>query len=317
LPNVTQEILTIPAFAKLNWTLQVLGRRADGYHDIDTLLQTISLHDTLKFSTSDNNEIRLTCDDRSIPCDETNLVWRAGEALRKRYSMNRGAKIRLEKRIPSEAGLGGGSSDAAATLIALAQLWEIAASANDLLEIGRSLGSDVPFFFFGGTARATSRGELIEPLADAPKQHLLIIKPNASVSTARAYNLLNSRGLTSSNAKPILLRSQASHDSDSFDLNVLDNDFEAGVFQLEPEIERAKNALLKSGARAVMLCGSGSAVFGILENQDAQERAIQAIELETGWRAFPCKTVGRSCYQRAMGPANGLLARLFGENAGA
>jgi 4-diphosphocytidyl-2-C-methyl-D-erythritol kinase len=149
------------------------------------------------------------------------------------------------------------------------------------------------------------------------EQHLLIIKPNVGVSTAKAYAALNSRALTSSDAKPILLRSQASDDSASFDLNALHNDFEAVIFQLEPEIERAKNALLKSGARAAMLCGSGSAVFGIFENQNAQERAIQAIELETGWRAFPCKTVGRSHYRRAMGPAGGLLSRLFGENAGA
>src|ERR1051325_4648289 len=106
--------------------------------------------------------------------------------------------------------------------------------------------------------------------------------------------------LTSSDAKPILLRSQASDDSASIDLNGLYNDFEAVIFQLAPEIERAKNALLKSGARVAMLCGSGSAVFGIFENQNAQEHAIQAIELETGWRAFPCKTVGRSEYRDAL-----------------
>jgi 4-diphosphocytidyl-2-C-methyl-D-erythritol kinase len=309
--------ISIPAFAKINLSLRVLGKRADGYHEIDTTFQATSLHDTITVEHADGVAIRLWCDDRSIPSDETNLVWRAAVALRERYSIDRGVKIRLVKRIPSEAGLGGGSSDAAATLIALVQLWEIEASANDLVRIAESLGSDVPFFFFGGTARATGRGELIEPLPDAPEQHLLIIKPNASVSTLNAYNALNSPALTSSDAKPILFRSQASDDSASFDLNALHNDFEAVIFQLEPEIERAKNALLKSGARAAMLCGSGSAVFGIFENQDAQERAIQAIELGTGWRAFPCKTVGRSYYQRAIGPAGDLVARLFGENAGA
>jgi 4-diphosphocytidyl-2-C-methyl-D-erythritol kinase len=225
--------------------------------------------------------------------------------------------IRLEKRIPSEAGLGGGSSDAAATLIALANLWGVESSVDDLNQIAESLGSDVCFFLHGGTARATSRGNVIEPLDDVAEQHLLIIKPNANVSTAKAYESLNAFALTSSESKPILFRSQPSDFSASFDLDALHNDFEAVVFQLEPEIERAKNALLKSGARAAMLCGSGSAAFGSFENQDAQERAIQAIELETGWRAFPCKTVGRSHYRRAMGPADGLLARLFGENAGA
>ena len=314
---MSQSQLTIPAFAKINWSLRVGGKRADGYHEIDTVLQTISLHDSLTFSTANDDEIGFGCDDHSIPSDETNLVWRAAAALRERYSIKRGVKVRLEKRIPSEAGLGGGSSDAAATLIALAQLWKIETSANDLGRIAESLGSDVTFFLFGGRARATGRGELIEPLDDAPEQHLLIIKPNVSVSTAKAYDVLNSPALTSSDAKPILLRSQASDDSASFDLNALHNDFERTVFQFEPEIERAKNALMKSGAKAAMLGGSGSAVFGIFENQDAQERAIQAIELETGWRAFPCKTVGRSYYRRAMGPPGDLVARLLGENAGA
>jgi 4-diphosphocytidyl-2-C-methyl-D-erythritol kinase len=314
---MSQNQVTIPAFAKVNWNLRILGKRADGYHEIDTTFQAISLHDTITVEHADGDAIRLWCDDRSIPSDETNLVWRAAAALRERHSIDRGWKIRLEKRVPNEAGLGGGSADAAATLIALVHLWKIETSANDLMQIGESVGSDIPFFFFGGTARATGRGEMIGPLPDAPEQHLLIIKPNTSVSTLNAYKALNSPALTSSDAKPILFRSQPSKLSDSFDLNALHNDFETTVFQLEPETERVKNALMKSGAKAAMLSGSGSAVFGIFENQDAQERAIQAIELETGWRAFPCKTVGRSYYRRAMGPAGDLVARLFGENAGA
>ncbi|HEX5703031.1 MAG TPA: 4-(cytidine 5'-diphospho)-2-C-methyl-D-erythritol kinase [Pyrinomonadaceae bacterium] len=294
--------ITIPAFAKINWSLRVPGKRADGYHEIDTVLQTISLHDTLTFEETNDDVIRLWCDDQSVPADKTNLVWRAAAALRERYSIRRGVRVCLEKRIPAEAGLGGGSSDAAATLLALALLWKIEISADDLALVAEGLGSDVPFFLHGGTARATGRGNLVESLEDLPK-HLLVIKPNASISTAKAYGMLNRAALTSSDSKPILLRSQASDSSASIDLNSLHNDFEPVVFQLEPEIERAKVALLKSGAGAAMLSGSGSAVFGIFENQDAQERAIQAIELETGWRAFPCKTVGRNRYRSAMGAA--------------
>ena len=305
--------ITVPAFAKINWSLRVLGKRDDGYHEIDTALQTVSLHDTITFEETNHDDIRLWCDDVSVPVDKTNLVWRAAEALRARYSIRRGVKIRLEKRIPVEAGLGGGSSDAAVTLIALMQLWQTEASADDLLRVAESLGSDVPFFVYGGTARATGRGNVIEPLEDSPQKHLLILKPNPSISTAKAYEVLNRGALTSTNSKPILVPSQASNVTASIDPNALQNDFEPVVLELEPEIERAKNALLKSGARAAMLSGSGSAVFGIFENQDAQERAIQAIELETGWRAFPCKTVGRSHYRRAFGQAG----RWFGENAGA
>jgi len=292
---------TIPAFAKINLSLRVLGKRDDGYHEIDTTLQTVGLHDSLTFEETNDDGIRLWCDDASVPVDETNLVWRAATALRERYSIRRGVKIRLEKRIPAEAGLGGGSSDAAATLIALTRRWNVEASADDLTQIAESLGSDVPFFLCGGTARGTGRGNVIEPIEDATPKHLVIIKPNASISTAKAYRSLNSPALTSANSKPILVRSQASEFSASIDPKALQNDFEQVVFALEPEIERAKAALLKSGARAAMLSGSGSAVFGIFENQNAQERAIQAIELETGWRAFPCKTVGRSHYREALG----------------
>ena len=307
---------SVPAFAKINLSLRVLGKRDDGYHEIDTVLQTVSLHDTLTFERT-NDRIRLWCDDRSVPPDKTNLVWRAAAALRERYSITDGVKIRLEKRTPAEAGLGGGSSDAAATLIALAYLWKIEVSAADLMQAAENLGSDVPFFLYGGPARASGRGNVIEPLADSPQKHLLIIKPKAGIPTAKAYLSLNRAALTSSDSKPILLRSQASEFSASIDLNALHNDFEPVVCQLEPEIERAKVALLNSGARAAMLSGSGSAVFGIFENQDAQERAIQAIELETGWRAFPCNTVGRSHYEAAFGPAGELFAQLFRENAGA
>ena len=310
---MSSESITLPAFAKINWSLRVLGKRDDGYHEIDTVLQTVSLHDTITFEETNDHGIRLWCDDRSLLVDETNLVWRAAAALRERYSITRGVKIGLVKRIPAEAGLGGGSADAAATLIGLTHWWEIETSADDLGQIAESLGSDVPFFLHGGTARATGRGNMIEPLDESPLKHLLVIKPNAGISTAKAYSTLNRAALTSSDSKPILFRSQASESSASIDLNALPNDFEPVVFQLEPEIERAKVALLKSGAPAAMLSGSGSAVFGIFENQDAQERAIQAIELETGWRAFPCKTVGRSHYRRAWGQAG----RLFGKNAGA
>lgn len=305
---MSQQIITIPAFAKINWNLRVLGKRADSYHEIDTVLQTISLHDRLTFATSDHEGIRLWCDDRSIPSDESNLVWRAAAALRDRCSTKAGVTIRLEKRIPSEAGLGGGSADAAATLCALANVWKLDVATHDLRQIAAGLGSDVPFFLQGGTARATGTGNEIGQLKDVPEQHLLIIKPKAGVATATAYAALNSRSLTSSDAEFILSRSQASDVSTSIDLNALHNDFEPVIFRMEPEIERAKNALLKSGSRAAMLSGSGSAVFGVFENQDAQERAIQAIELEAGWRAFPCKTVGRSHYREALGDLREFLS---------
>jgi 4-diphosphocytidyl-2-C-methyl-D-erythritol kinase len=309
--------ITLPAFAKINWRLRVLGKRVDGYHEIDTVLQTISLHDTITFQVTDESHITLACDDRSIPSDERNLVVRAAVVLQERYDEKRGVRIRLAKRLPAQAGLGGGSSNAAVTLVALTYLWQIAANRNELFEIARNLGADVPFFLSGGTAHAKGIGEGLSRLADAPETHLLVLKPAANIATSAAYTALNAPALTTSDSKIILSSSQAGTFSSGFDLNALHNDFEAVALQLEPEIERARAALLKTGAHTALLAGSGSAVFGVFENKDAQERAIQAIELETGWRVFPCKTVGRSHYETAMGPVGEVFARLSGENAGA
>ena len=292
--------VTLPAFAKINLKLRVLGRRADGYHDLDTIFQTVSLHDTIEASLIDEPHLTLSCSDRYLPV-ETNLVIRAARALQERYAVKRGARIRLQKRIPTQAGLGGGSADAAMTLIALTKLWELNCSSDELIAIGSKLGADVSFFFYGGTARATGIGEQIESLNDVEQTFLVILKPNANISTADAYRALDERSLTSLNSKSILSTSRPIADSDQIDFANLTNDFEAVVFDLQPEIRRAKNALLKAGANQSLLAGSGSAVFGIFDSEDAQRRAIQAIELETGWRVFPCKSVGREEYQRAFG----------------
>jgi 4-diphosphocytidyl-2-C-methyl-D-erythritol kinase len=314
---VSLRTLTLPAFAKINWSLRVLGKRADGYHEIDTVLQTIGLHDTLTFHATNDSQISLWCDDRAIPVDERNLVCRAAAALQARYGGKHGVRIRLEKRIPVQAGLGGGSADAAVTLVALAHLWQIEVKSNQLFEIAEGLGADVPFFLLGGAARATGVGKTLSSVGDPGEKYLVVLKPSASIATSDAYAGLNSLALTTFDAKIILSSSQADDLSGKLNPKLLHNDFEAAAFQLAPEIERAKAALMKSGAQAALLAGSGSAVFGVFENKHAQERAIQAIELEAGWRVFPCKTVGRSHYETAMGPAGKIPARLTGENAGA
>jgi 4-diphosphocytidyl-2-C-methyl-D-erythritol kinase len=301
--------LTLPAFAKINWSLRVIGRRVDGYHEIDTVFQTISLRDTIRITPSEKNDIVLSCDDRSLPSDERNLVWRAASALRVRCAIRTGAYIRLEKCIPVHAGLGGGSSDAAATLIGLAYLWSATVTRDELLELAAGLGADVPFFLCGGTARATGTGIDIAPLRDAADQFLLVVKPNANISTSKAYESLNAAALTTSKAKTILSSSDRSEFSERFSAEALQNDFDAVVFQLEPEIERARVALAKVGAQSALLAGSGAAVFGAFDNKDAQERAIQNIELEAGWRVFPCNTVGRRHYRSAMGAAGEILTR--------
>jgi 4-diphosphocytidyl-2-C-methyl-D-erythritol kinase len=296
-----QKSLILPAFAKINLRLRILGKRADGYHDLDTIFQTVNLHDTIEASLIDDPHVVLSCNDRSLPVNESNLVIRAARALQDHFGAARGARIRLRKRIPTQAGLGGGSADAAVTLLLLARLWDLPCSRKELFGIASRLGADVPFFFHGGTAQASGTGDQIETLDDVAQRFLLILKPNANISTADAYQALDERSLTSEISETILSSSQATADSDKIDLANLINDFEAVVFDLEPEIRRAKSALLKAGADAALLAGSGSAVFGIFDSEDAQRRAIQAIELETGWRVFPCKTVGRQEYRAAFG----------------
>src|SRR5437660_10483987 len=297
---VPETTLKLPAFAKINLGLRVLGKREDRYHELDTIFQTISLHDTITFAATDS-EVVLSCDDRSLPTGPANLVYRAAEALRERFASKKGARIRLEKRIPAQAGLGGGASDAAVTLLALTHLWNLEVNRTDLLDVASSLGADVPFFLFGGTARGTGIGNKITPLPETDEKFVLIIKPNTNISTARAYQSLNSCSLTTTKGKTILSSSQPDEIFGSFNPEALENDFERVVFELAPETERVKIALMNAGADAALLAGSGSAVFGIFASKNAQERAIQAIALEAGWRVFPCRTVGRNGYRNALG----------------
>lgn len=304
--------IKLPAFAKINFGLRVLSKRADGYHELETVFQTVSLHDTLKFSPARDSQIIFSCDDRTLPTDGQNLVMRAAQALQQRFAPDKGVQMRLEKRIPARAGLGGGSSDAAVALMGLAQLWELNPAPAEFQQIAASLGADVPFFFYGGTVRGTGIGDRLEPLPDVPVTFLLIIKPNAHISTADAYQRLDERALTSQNSKTILSRSDTQKVFDVSSFASLQNDFEPVAFELETEIERAKAALLKAGARGALLAGSGSAVFAVFDSEDAQRRAIQAIKLEAGWRVFPCRTIGRSAYRSEMGPVEAIFAPLFG-----
>ena len=188
------ETFTLPSFAKINWRLRVLGRRPDGFHELRTIFQTITLHDELSFTAHTGERLQLTCDSAEIPVDESNLILRAAHALQDRFDVRRGAAIHLEKNIPVEAGLGGGSSNAAIALLGLARLWKIETSLHELTKIGASLGADAPFFLTGGTALGTGLGTEVKPVKEVKAEHLLIIKPEAKVSTAEAYKALNAGG---------------------------------------------------------------------------------------------------------------------------
>jgi 4-diphosphocytidyl-2-C-methyl-D-erythritol kinase len=309
---VNHSSISLPSFAKINWSLQILGKRPDDYHEVRTILQTISLHDDLHFVATGDDEVLLSCNEPDIPTNEQNLIVRAAYALKDRYNVDKGARIQLEKRIPAKAGLGGASSNAAVSLLALAQIWRVEASTPALLEIAATLGADVPFFLLGGRAMATGIGTTLSPdveSADTQDEHLIVITPKAAVSTAKAYAALSSRALTTTNPDPILSSSRSAANSGHSPLwsrpgsspDDLKNDFESVIFDIEPEIRRTKEALLQAGALGALMAGSGSSVFGVFADREDQERAVNEIKLEAGWRIFSCVTVSRKEYLRALG----------------
>jgi 4-diphosphocytidyl-2-C-methyl-D-erythritol kinase len=300
---VNSSALNLPSFAKINRSLRVLGKRLDGYHEILTVFQTISLHDQLVLISRRDEIIQLTCNDPNIPRYEGNLVVQAALALRKRSRRLRGADIALLKRIPTKAGLGGASSNAAVALMGLNTLWRTGLQSSDLLEIGSELGADVPFFLRGGLAAGEGTGTRVTSLAEEGKQRLIIVTPRVGVSTRKAYQLLKAGSLTSRKPTSILTSSFADSLLSDCDQWPLHNDFEAVIFEIEPEIERAKQALLEVGARDALLTGSGSSVFGIFDNEERRQHALDTLVIESGWRVFPCSTISRDEYSAAMDSA--------------
>jgi 4-diphosphocytidyl-2-C-methyl-D-erythritol kinase len=311
-PYVSVRSFTLPSFAKINWVLRVLGRRQDGFHELLTVFQTITLHDKLKFTARDDDRLQLTCDSMDIPVDERNLVLRAALALRDRYGIRRGASIHLEKVIPVEGGLGGGSSNAAIALLGLSNLWDVKTDKRELTEMGARLGADVPFFLTGGTALGTGLGTNVRPMDEVTAGHLLIVKPHSKVSTAQAYKSLNAPALTKADSDIILSISCADEQFTDFHPDALHNDFEPVVFHLKPEIERVKDTLLRAGARSALLAGSGSSVFGFFDASEGRRRALEIVEKVSGWRLFPCATLSRTAYMEVLGAC---AAPLVGERA--
>jgi 4-diphosphocytidyl-2-C-methyl-D-erythritol kinase len=291
--------IRIRAHAKINLHLGILGRRPDGYHDVETVLQTLALHDTLTCERCEG-PFALTCDRPDVPVDAGNLVWRAAsllaEAVGRRELAERGTRIHIEKRIPMQAGLGGGSADAAATLQALAQLWSLAVDAATLRGLAARLGADVPFFFEGGTALGTGRGDELRPLADFPASAVVVMMPPFGVPTADAYRWLDAaRGEGGADAEagsPGLLGLWPERAGQWPDwLPRCRNDFEPVVGERYPAVAEAIARLKASGAGLAALSGSGAALFGLLEGDPAL-----ADWAEPGWQVIHSRTVDRNWY---------------------
>lgn len=290
---------TLPSFAKINWFLRILGKRGDGFHELCTVFQTISLCDDLSFSES--SRISLTCSDEKIPTGDKNLIVKAAKALSEKFSIKKGAKIHLEKRIPAPGGLGGGSSNTAVALVGLAKLWRIETNLEELIKIGERLGSDVPFFFCGGTAFGTGRGTKIFPLNDLEEKHILIVAPNIEVSTAEAFARLDLPRLTNKASKSILQICRNDAQALNLRQQKLINDFEKSVFELECEIGRVKEKLLDCGSVCALMSGSGASVFAVFDTKRNLQNAFNKLKSEQDWRVFSVKTISRREYQDFLG----------------
>jgi 4-diphosphocytidyl-2-C-methyl-D-erythritol kinase len=290
--------IRVPAFAKVNLRLDVLALRADGYHELRTIFQSISLHDTLQLERSRKPGIELQVLGNptlaAVPQRE-NLVWRAAESFRRHVGLGGGVRIILEKRIPAGRGLGGGSSDAAAALAGLLRLTKHRIAGERLLEIAAGLGADVPFFLFGGRALGTNRGDEIYPLPDGKRQSLLVVSPCAiAVNTRDAYGWLD-RTLTKDSSNSRLWSFCALCWSPQEDR--LSNDFESVVFKRHPRLARIRRDLLRGGAAEAALAGSGSAVFGIFPNPAQARRSARLFPED---QVFLCSTLSRKAYACAL-----------------
>jgi 4-diphosphocytidyl-2-C-methyl-D-erythritol kinase len=289
--------VTLRPSAKINLTLRVGAREASGYHEVRTVLQSIALADKLRVMQR-RGPFSLGVSGHGIPDDRSNLVWRAADLLWRRAGRTgdpQGVHIHLTKNIPAGAGLGGGSADAAAALVALNAMWDLKLPGPALAALGAELGSDVPFFLFGGTVLGVGRGTELYPLADVPRLGVVIIKPSFSISTADAYAWLDAdraAGPSVVKGPPLL------------DLGwptgpvQLENDLQPPVARRHPAIDEMVAACRAHGARAALMTGSGSAVFGLFDGL-AAARAARRLK-RPDWLVMPTRTLNRREAGRGM-----------------
>jgi 4-diphosphocytidyl-2-C-methyl-D-erythritol kinase len=293
--------VTVRAHAKINLDLRVLGTRPDGFHELRTVFQALALYDTIE-CVPRPGPFAIECDTAGVPLDRTNLVWRAADSLWRALRRDGSARemvVRLHKRIPLQGGLGGGSTDAAATLVGLAHAWRVGLRPSQFVDVAATLGADVPFFLSGGTALGLGKGDEIYPLADLPRHWVVLLVPGFGVASVDAYGWYDAErdlghrpGVREAQYVPGPWPSRAAQ---------MINDLEAPIARHHPEIEQMKTALRRAGALAAAMSGSGSTVFGLFQKRKDAVLAVERLS-GSGWRVILTESLDRGEYSRRSRP---------------
>jgi 4-diphosphocytidyl-2-C-methyl-D-erythritol kinase len=284
--------LTLLSPAKVNYTLDILSRREDGYHNLCSIVQVISLFDRITLYRRDGTGISLECSDPHIPVDSSNLAVRAAQAVQQAIGLKEGVHINLQKRIPAQAGLGGGSSNAATVIRGMNRLFQLNMDANQMAKIAARIGSDCALFIAGGTVVMRGRGDIVHPLSDGPTLWFVVVKPDVDISTARAYAALDAipgrvSARSTRSVQEMLTRGDIVRLTARFT-----NDFEQAVFQEHLSIALLHDDFLMARARNARLCGSGSAVFGVCYSKAEAEEVARIMRLKYH-QVFVCRSLTR------------------------
>ncbi|MEK4222147.1 4-(cytidine 5'-diphospho)-2-C-methyl-D-erythritol kinase [Bacillus sp. FSL W8-0116] len=267
--------LHVKAPAKINLSLDVLHKRPDGYHEVEMVMTTIDLADRIELKELRQDEIRIDSHNRFVPDDHRNLAFQAAKLLKETYHIKKGVSISIDKAIPVAAGLAGGSSDAAAVLKGLNQLWQLGLSLEELADLGSQIGSDVSFCVFGGTALATGRGEKITPLPTPPNCWVVLAKPQIGVSTAEVYRNLKLEEVRHPNTKA-MIEAIVEQNYEKMCQNV-GNVLESVTLKMHKEVAQIKEQMIRSGADAVLMSGSGPTVFALVQHDSRMNRIYNGL----------------------------------------
>lgn len=285
--------LIVRAHAKINLTLDVLYKRADGFHQVEMIMQAIELADILNLEEKSSGDISITSNMAHLPCDHRNLAYQAAMLIKDTCQVKKGVHIFLEKNIPMSAGLAGGSTDAAGVLLGLNRLWDLGLSLDELEVLGAKLGSDVPFCLRGGTELATGRGELLETLSPLPSCYVVLAKPRFGVSTAWVYGRYRDNGLLN-HPDTIGVKSALEQGDLPGVVSRLSNVLESVTMPEYPQIGKLKDRMIQYGAMASLMSGSGPTVFGLVDDKGKAEYIAEKLRSQSDVEIIVTKTVTRN-----------------------